>query len=329
MERILKRLLSEIIDYAGLFPPADLDMEQALQNYLDYKLSPHNWMLSRFVVGLGHLPQLKEVGADLISSNDVIDLSVTVPQIGTTNAFGHQVDKVIQSIDQTRKALRPRIRTHMLEIKLPVQSQHLDDPKDIVKIIERAVAPMTGDAGLPNRIFFEIPAFNHDVKLALRVIKAIAMHNMSVQKRKLRNYLFSGLKIRCGGSEAAHIPTADYLAKAMLIARDANVPVKFTAGLHHPYRHHDPTLNADMHGFMNVFCAGILAYTQDIRVDEAIEIISDKNPDHFTYAKDHFAWKEFEAPILEVKLLRMLSLLSFGSCSFTEPIEDLQDLKLI
>ncbi|MFN1835054.1 hypothetical protein AB2B38_007320 [Balneola sp. MJW-20] len=329
MERIFKRLLSEIIDYAGLFPPAALPMPEALDNYLDYKLSSHNWMLSRFVVGVNHLNELVEVGKERISVNDIIDLTITVPQIGTINAFGQQIDKVINQISATRKALKPRTRTHMLEVKLPMQIKHVDDPKDILKIIERAVAPMTGDPNLPNRIFFEIPDHNFDIRVAIRVIKAIAMHNMSAQKRKLKNYLFSGLKIRCGGQEASHVPPADYLAKLMLIARDANVPVKFTAGLHHPYRHYDDQLNIDVHGFLNVFCTGILAYTQDITVEEATEILSDKNPDHFKFSKDSFSWKEFEAPILEVKLLRMLSLISFGSCSFTEPVEELRHLKLI
>ena len=43
-------LLNELIDYAGLFPPASLDMQAAVRNYAAYQMSDEAWMLGRFVV---------------------------------------------------------------------------------------------------------------------------------------------------------------------------------------------------------------------------------------------------------------------------------------
>ena len=45
----LRALLTGVIDYAGLFPPAKLPMDQALSNYLRYRDGPDAWMLGNFV----------------------------------------------------------------------------------------------------------------------------------------------------------------------------------------------------------------------------------------------------------------------------------------
>ena len=50
----LRALLENAIDYAGLFPPADLALEQALKNQAAYVRSPDRWML-----GVIHLADRK------------------------------------------------------------------------------------------------------------------------------------------------------------------------------------------------------------------------------------------------------------------------------
>src|SRR5262245_43732505 len=53
MERLmsasLRALLTGAIDYAGMFPPAKLPLEEAFRNYLQYRESPDAWMLGRFI----------------------------------------------------------------------------------------------------------------------------------------------------------------------------------------------------------------------------------------------------------------------------------------
>ena len=53
-------LLAGLIDYAGLYPPASLDMPSAVGNYLTYRRGPHAAALGRFVVGLDHIAALRE-----------------------------------------------------------------------------------------------------------------------------------------------------------------------------------------------------------------------------------------------------------------------------
>lgn len=84
-----------------------------------------------------------------------------------------------------------------------------------------------------------------------------------------------------------------------------------------------------MHGFINVFGCAILSYTQDLSVKEAQQILDDEHSSNFIFKDSYFAWKELAAPLLEIKMLRMLSVTSYGSCSFEEPVEDLQELTLL
>ena len=42
----IQTLLSAIVDYAGLFPPAKLSLAAAMAEYEHYQTSPEHWMLS-------------------------------------------------------------------------------------------------------------------------------------------------------------------------------------------------------------------------------------------------------------------------------------------
>ena len=44
-----------LIDYAGLFPPASLDLAAAVRNFTWYRLGDDNWMLGRFIVPASRL----------------------------------------------------------------------------------------------------------------------------------------------------------------------------------------------------------------------------------------------------------------------------------
>ena len=52
-------LLAGLIDYAGLFPPASLDMRSAVGNYLDYRRGSRAGVLGRFVVSLDRLGEMR------------------------------------------------------------------------------------------------------------------------------------------------------------------------------------------------------------------------------------------------------------------------------
>src|SRR5262245_13093038 len=66
----VRALLTGIIDYAGLFPPAELSMGEAVLNYATYHNSNLNWMLGRFVLPSWRLAEFVGHAKDFYSKQD-------------------------------------------------------------------------------------------------------------------------------------------------------------------------------------------------------------------------------------------------------------------
>src|ERR1700722_18063931 len=58
-------LLRDLIDYAGLFPPASLAMAPTVANYDAYCRSEWNWILGRFIVPAARLGEFENAFAEL------------------------------------------------------------------------------------------------------------------------------------------------------------------------------------------------------------------------------------------------------------------------
>ncbi len=59
----MRALLDGLIDYAGLFPPAALGMEDAVASYATYRRGPFAWMLGRFIVPAARLGEFEQAAA--------------------------------------------------------------------------------------------------------------------------------------------------------------------------------------------------------------------------------------------------------------------------
>jgi hypothetical protein len=138
-----------------------------------------------------------------------------------------------------------------------------------------------------------------------------------------------GLKIRCGGATAAAVPSVDDLGFGMVACRMTGIPVKFTAGLHHPLRRDDSSLGTKTHGFLNVLVAGALCHARKLELEQVKPILADEDPAHFRFDDDRLWWKDLSATTDEVRIARECFVTSFGSCSFDEPHEDLRALGLV
>jgi hypothetical protein len=56
----LRALLANLIDYAGLYPPAGLALPAVLANYETYLTSPESWMLNRLVLPAAKLSEVRD-----------------------------------------------------------------------------------------------------------------------------------------------------------------------------------------------------------------------------------------------------------------------------
>ncbi|MGB3541393.1 MAG: hypothetical protein WBA11_00585, partial [Rubrivirga sp.] len=63
-------LLDGLVDYAGLFPPAALDLEAAVGEYARHRSGDHAWMLQRFIAPAGRLAEGDDPAATLDAHGD-------------------------------------------------------------------------------------------------------------------------------------------------------------------------------------------------------------------------------------------------------------------
>ena len=294
-KKSIRALLTGIIDYAGLFPPAQLAMPKAVSNYAAYKTSDYRWMLGRFVVPAGKLAEFAENARDF-SAKTKEDWRLSVLASDDIYATVHQVADF-------NAANAPRIVCDSLEVKVETSYQ--------IKEIADAVP-----TGLTT--YFEIPI---DHSLA-DLISTLAIYGQRA-------------KIRTGGLTAEAFPTVEQIARFMRVCLAANVPFKATAGLHHPLRCVKPlTYEADapegtMNGFLNAFLA-VAFLRQGYQSKLIHELLRDTRADNFLFDNNGVLWRqEHFLNTVQIENMRTRSAVSFGSCSFVEPVEDLQEIGLL
>jgi hypothetical protein len=309
----IRALMTALVDYAGLFPPASLALEPALHNYAAYLKSDDAWMLARFVCPAA---ELKETAphVDLFSDNYPLAISALGRKSASADEFIANLRAGLNEIATFREAHGPRVSVEQLEAPLPPGLNETGCRELLVRAaewIERDGSPTL----LP---FFEV-SLDGDWRQTLRdTTAAMAAHNMDARRTV-------ALKLRTGGTAASAFPTGEQIAFALLAARDSGVRLKCTAGLHHPVRRYEASVQTKMHGFVNVFGAGVLAHAHGLTAAQAQMILEDEDAAHFVFDDAGFAWGEWRAAPAVIAAARR-TLISFGSCSFDEPRDDLRAL---
>lgn len=136
------------------------------------------------------------------------------------------------------------------------------------------------------------------------------------------------LKLRTGGLEASSIPSVDQVAAFVDDCARRGIQWKATAGLHHPFRSFRDEVGAPMHGFLNLLVAVVLAEDPKTELGTIVEILADENPGHFHFDDDGLRWQNCRATIEQIEKARRDRFVSFGSCSFDEPRDELRELGL-
>src|SRR5205809_3317203 len=298
----LHALLATSIDYAGMFPPCSLDLESALRNQAEYVRSPDAWMLGAFVLPVEQFNAARQ----LLSQFDPLHplrVAVLGPKTANADAFLEAVDKADAAIRWLSSNVDLVAISH-LEMFLPhdVDLALLDEARSIL-----------GD--LP--AFWEGPPDR-----AQGIIAFLAEHNSDADLATF------GYKLRTGGVRADAFPTSAEIAEALVTPATHQLPIKFTAGLHHPIRQFRDEVKTKMHGFLNVLGAAVLAAEHRWDAHQTLLMLEDESVDSFSFTDDFFAWHEWKIDIQRLKYRRKF-VTSFGSCSFDEPREDLRTLRLL
>jgi len=137
-----------------------------------------------------------------------------------------------------------------------------------------------------------------------------------------------GYKLRTGGVTSDAFPTSAQIAQALVTPVTHQVPIKFTAGLHHPLRMFRDEVQTKMHGFLNVLGAAVLAAEYKWDSGQTALMLEDESADSLSFTDEFFAWREWKIDVKRLRDRRKF-VTSFGSCSFDEPREDLRALGLL
>jgi hypothetical protein len=258
--------LERLIDYAGLFPPAKLPLDDALTEYGRAMEGSASWMLSRFIIPAEKLVVL-------------------------------------------RNGLEGRGRIELSVIAAPT----------MFEVVARA-----RHEGWVTIGSIEVPLGDYSIGGCARQARRARLDDLPIYVESSRGRLAMnelaqeglGAKLRCGGVKPSAYPSIEAVAAFIADACAAGVPFKATAGLHHPLRHFDSKAGLMMHGFLNILAAAVAAPQVDRKALEAI--VAQERLDALDLGDEN-----------ELRRARRERFVSYGSCSFDEPVEDLRALGLL
>jgi hypothetical protein len=296
-------LVAGLIDYAGLFPPAELDMATAVRNYASYGSDEHRRILGRFIVPAARLEEFEEAARPYLSG----DLGRAGARWHLSVLVGPDVDAGMARVADFNRRHRPgrgtgRASIDVIEAKATTASE--------IAALGRARAPEVAMA-------VEIPTAADPSPLIAEIARAGGR-----------------AKVRTGGVTADAIPGGAEIVRFLRACAREAVAFKATAGLHHAVRgeyrltYAPDSASAVMHGFLNVFCAAAFVRT-GIPATDAVAMMEETAAEAFQFDSSGVTWRNRRITTPAISAARANYSLSFGSCSFHEPIDELRALHLI
>jgi hypothetical protein len=291
-------LLDGLVDYAGLFPPAGESMRQALEGYASYLSGPDRNALGRLIIPFSRLKEFESTASEFLTretGREPWKLSV----IATGDISTAALDLASFNRRHSASATAGSAVIDVVELKAA-------SPAEIE--LQRARMPTSLTT------YFEIP-LDGDLPALFNALGRSAAR----------------AKIRTGGITSDAFPSADAIASFLVAAHREGVPFKATAGLHHPVRgryrltYESGSPTGIMYGFLNVFLAAVLVASDGAR-DDALALLEESDASAFTFSDDAMVWRGHRFGVEQIRASRAQFAMSFGSCSFREPIDELDGL---
>lgn len=289
----LQGLLEGIIDYAGLFPPARLGMEEAVESYSRYKKGPESWIVDRFLCPASKLEELsRSLGRNIGP--------MPVGVIGTGGLDLERFETALESDAKAMSAFEGNFGD-----SAPIEAYEVRLPDGVS--LERAANDLDGFSQA--EVYLELPWGD----------------GQADHLAELASLTWLGAKARTGGLEPSAFPSSESLAAFLKGCQDLDVSFKLTAGLHEPARHFDKDVGIQAHGFLNILAALALNEAHDLSRAEMAQVLDSEDALWSLYG---FSWSDLELSFEEAMPIRAL-FVGFGSCSIDEPLEGLAALGLL
>ena len=314
----IKGLMTGLIDYAELFPPAGLGMREAVRRYAEYRQGGHAQALGRFIVPAGRLDELKDSVLSLaamapkpawplsiIVGDEMAGDIADVARLEMDGASGGEVGWArIESLEH--RVSRPE----QISERLALVRDRLREPESV-------------------EVYFEVPLEPDPEPFIAAIASSGGGPARGAAEITRRSCL---AKIRTGGVTSEAFPHPEAILRFLICSRDAGVSFKATAGLHHPLAGLYPmTYEADselgtMTGFLNLFLSAAAVHARIGKEEEWLALLTEASPDAFTFADSFIRWRNLALSAADIVAARQDFARSYGSCSFEEPIEGLRAL---
>ncbi|ESA33362.1 hypothetical protein N836_21995 [Leptolyngbya sp. Heron Island J] len=298
----LRLLLSTLIDYAGLFSPAALNMSAAVAAYERYSRSSYRWMLGRFVVSLSQLPQFETCLEQLSRQYAAAFWPLSIALAPSAEAL----DRLAPWLKKQNK-----LTISALEFEMATAD---------------AIAPLLPHLPPHSDLFFTVPLDDNTLPNYLSTLQGTR----------------AAVNVHTGGPTAADFPSAEALAQFIVACASARIPFKATDGLSHPLRSWQTLPNGttvQMHGFLNVALAAAFAYGYSATTAEVTAILNIDTPDALIFlaqeiicqSPNRFQTSAISASARHLPLeilahVRSRYFLGISSCSFQKPQAELYQL---
>lgn len=299
----LKTLLDGAIDYAGLFPPAGVDMATAMRNYAGYVAGPRSWALGRLVVPVSaledfnfHIAEIETAGREQLLKLSAIvgdDLEACVERVGRFNRWHAGRDGRVRAVVET------------IEVKAAFT--------DTVSRVAEAAQGLAG-------VVYEIPIERDPGDLVSAIVRA-----------------GGAVKVRTGGVSPRMVPRAESLVRCLEVCLRAGLRFKATGGLRHPLSGSrskalgtsasEGTGGPTAYGFLNLFLCAAFLY-DGLEPAEAVGILREESSSAFAFDDEGVEWRGRRVASGTLAGVRRDFAASFGSASFEEPLDRLRELEL-
>lgn len=318
--------MTGLIDYAGLFPPAKLDMGRTVELFGKHRQSPQAYALARLIVPASRLAEFARHAEPLLPDVSVVNGAVgsaarAPAGVAAGSGAGQKpraefppapwtISVLLDGpLDQNLAAIDEFNRAHY-------KNHHYSAHIDTVEI--KVATPDAIDYALdqlPEELapFFEVPP-----AADLRAF-ATALSGTG-----------AAAKIRTGGVTPELFPSPETVVDFLMAMHTVDVPFKATAGLHHPVRRTAPltyepgSATCTMHGFLNLFLAAVFIREADLDRASAVHLLLEHQPESIRFTDEGVSWRGVRAGIEEISRARENFAICFGCCSFDDPIDGLR-----
>ena len=294
----LRVLLRGVVDYAGLFPPASLEMAAAAREYAGHRDGADAWALGRFVLPAARLEEFENAARGILPMEAASSWALSA-------LVGSDIEEDVERIEQFNRRHGDARTGAVLVDTVELKVHTVRDVARAAELLERRFD-----------MYMEVPVASDPAELVAALGRTMAK-----------------AKVRTGGVTADAFPTPAQVLRFIERCIAHDVAFKATAGLHHPWRaeyrlsYAPDAEQGTMFGFLNVLLASA-ALLAGLGEPVAGGLLEERNPTTVVFAADGVRWREHLLPMAAIERARA-TMTAFGSCSFSEPIGDLRTLRLV